>query len=269
MKPYTWRAAILKSGLPATTRHVLLTLSLYINDVGQSAYPSIKRLSEDTGLTERAVLQHLQKARDAGWLVIGKHGFSGQKWAANEYFPMLPDGEEYVEKSIERDEPGSPLKPQGVNDVHARGEPRSGQGVNDVPTNNPYELSRELSILNNKKSEILKTKPETFNPKSYLQNLGVDDQTIVDWLAHRKNKKASASMTVISSRIEEAGKAGMSLSNALKLEISRNWQGFDASWLAPKQQPTSRIPNQDRRTSDNEEAKRLLFGNRTPEVIDV
>lgn len=101
MKPYTWRAAILKSNLAPTTRHVLLTLSCYINDVGQSAYPSIKTLAKDTGLTERAVGTHLHVARDANWLRVSKHGFGGQKWANNEYFPQLPGDEAFDEIDAE------------------------------------------------------------------------------------------------------------------------------------------------------------------------
>lgn len=101
MKPYTWRAAILKSNLAPTTRHVLLTLSCYINDVGQSAYPSIKTLAKDTGLTERAVGTHLHVARDENWLRVSKHGFGGQKWANNEYFPQLPGDEAFDEVDAE------------------------------------------------------------------------------------------------------------------------------------------------------------------------
>lgn len=93
MRPYTWRAAILKSGLKPTTRHVLLTLSCHVNDVGQSAYPSTKLLAEETGLSERAVITHLHEASEAGWLRICRHGFGGQKWARNEYYPAMPAAE--------------------------------------------------------------------------------------------------------------------------------------------------------------------------------
>ena len=93
MKPYTWRAAILKSNLMPTTRHVLLTLSCYVNDIGQSAYPSTVTLASDTGLSERAIITHLHMARELGWVKISKHGFGGQKWAHNEYFPCSPSGD--------------------------------------------------------------------------------------------------------------------------------------------------------------------------------
>lgn len=150
MKPYTWRAAILRSDLPSTTRHVLLTLSCYVNDVGQSAYPSIETLANNTGLTDRAVIKHLQIAKEHGFLAIGKHGFAGRRWAHNEYFPKIPNVEYEippVDNSVSRGEPYSPHKLEGVNDVQLRGEPRSCDGVNDVHTNYPKELSNNNSSL--------------------------------------------------------------------------------------------------------------------------
>lgn len=150
MKPYSWRAAILKSNLAPTTRHVLLTLSCYINDVGQSAYPSIATLAKNTGLSERAVITHLQTAKEKGFLSIGKHGFAGRRWAHNEYFPRLPC-EEFaevspVDKYAKRGEPHAPLDSDGVNLTTSRGEPNDTHGVNDVHTNYPLELSSKQSI---------------------------------------------------------------------------------------------------------------------------
>ncbi len=38
LRSWTWRHGILKSDLPATTRHVLLTISCHMNDLGEGAY---------------------------------------------------------------------------------------------------------------------------------------------------------------------------------------------------------------------------------------
>lgn len=91
---YTWRAGIIKSQLPATTRHVLLTLSCHFNDAGEACYPSTRLLAEETGLSERAVITHLANARALGWLRVSKHGFAGQEWARNQYTPSFPQGTE-------------------------------------------------------------------------------------------------------------------------------------------------------------------------------
>ena len=96
---FSWRHAIVESDLPSTTRHVLLTLSLHMNDVGESCFPSIERIAKETGLSRMSVITHLHKARDAGWIKIGNHGFRGQRWRANEYFCNFP-AEEMNEKVV-------------------------------------------------------------------------------------------------------------------------------------------------------------------------
>ncbi|PWJ81548.1 helix-turn-helix protein [Pseudaminobacter salicylatoxidans] len=101
-KAWTWRHAITRSGLPPTTRHVLLTVSLFMNEVGGGCYPTQKQLAEATGLSERAVREHLDVAQRAGWILRSEHGFRGQKWRNHEYQACWPDPQN-VEKGAEPD----------------------------------------------------------------------------------------------------------------------------------------------------------------------
>jgi len=87
---WTWRHAILKSDLPPTTRHVLLTLSCHISDAGDACCPSINELVAETGLSKRAVIDHLKAAEISAWISVSQHGFKGQKWARNEYRINVP-----------------------------------------------------------------------------------------------------------------------------------------------------------------------------------
>lgn len=92
---FTWRSAVASPFGPEnpTTRHVLLTLALHMNEKGESCFPSIDLLVEESGLSRRAVIQHLQVAAEAGW--IGKRERpekSGQGWRRIEYFPLIPQG---------------------------------------------------------------------------------------------------------------------------------------------------------------------------------
>ncbi|MFD1557064.1 helix-turn-helix domain-containing protein [Paraburkholderia silviterrae] len=107
MKPWTWRQAIINSTLPPTTRFVLLTLSCHINDAGEPAYPSTALLADETGLSERAVVTHLRDAAALGWLTVTKHGYGGQKWARNQYYPRVPEGFEIRERVPKGTESGS------------------------------------------------------------------------------------------------------------------------------------------------------------------
>jgi len=92
-RAWTWRHAIINSNLDPTTRHVLLTLSCFMNEVGGSCFPSQSTLAEKTGLSERSVRAHLRLAVAAGWIDRNRHGFGGSKWRRHEYRAAWPESE--------------------------------------------------------------------------------------------------------------------------------------------------------------------------------
>ena len=123
---FSWRHAILRSDLPPTTRHVLLTLSCHMNDAGESCFPSIATLVEETGLSNRSVIDHIRSAKEAGWLKVGLHGFGGQKWRSHEYACATPEAGEAPSPGTEKGgEPASPAQQKG-------GEPPSKKVVKEV-----------------------------------------------------------------------------------------------------------------------------------------
>lgn len=136
---FPWRSHILKSDLQPTTRLVLLTLSCHMNDAGESCYPSVERLVQETGLTKRSVITHLQIAKDRGWIGSRKHGFAGQAWARNEYFISWPKG-------------GASLSPPGKggeSNAHEGGEPNAEGGeINSTKVVKEMHLSTSLSTSN-------------------------------------------------------------------------------------------------------------------------
>lgn len=145
-RSWSWRHAILKSGLPATTRHVLLTISCFMNDVGGGCYPTQEQLAEASGLSDRAVRAHIETAVAAGWLRRKEHGFKGQKWRNHEYeaaWPDIPDDDAPEPDVVEGAERGSGPSQGEVAERHS---PPLGQGAergsgkvrNDVPTTSPY-----------------------------------------------------------------------------------------------------------------------------------
>ncbi|MBL1422445.1 MAG: helix-turn-helix domain-containing protein [Alphaproteobacteria bacterium] len=148
---WSWRKAINQCPeLQSTTAHVLLVISCYINDMGTGAYPTIKTIAEDTKLSPKSVITHLQKAREAGFLRVKKHGFGGQKWARNEYFAVYPDekGGEPRSKTGEIEQKGGEprskkavnLVPKAVNLVPEGGEPNDQKAVKEVHTNIPVNI---------------------------------------------------------------------------------------------------------------------------------
>ena len=78
-----------------------------------------------------------------------------------------------------------------------------------------------------------------------LLDQGVADQTALDWLALRKAKRATVTLTVVETFCREASKAGMALEAVLSLCCSRGWTGFEADWVlraaAPAQSAAQRF----------------------------
>ncbi len=88
---WSWRHAINRSDLQATTKHVLIVLSCWMNEHGGGCYPSISDLVGATSRDKKTVLKHLEVARDAGWIVVSNHGLRGRKWKRNEYSARWPE----------------------------------------------------------------------------------------------------------------------------------------------------------------------------------
>lgn len=99
---FTWRSAVVDSALPATTRHVLLTLSLHMNERGGSCFPSVDLLSRETGLNRTTVIRQLQVARDSGWL----HVQQSQGRFPNRYAAVVPPANQPSRKTTVADDDG-------------------------------------------------------------------------------------------------------------------------------------------------------------------
>lgn len=59
----------------------------------------------------------------------------------------------------------------------------------------------------------------------------VPPQTWIDWLAHRKSKRAPVTETALAGIRREAGLAGITLAAALEHSQAQGWQGFRADWF--------------------------------------
>ena len=97
-----------------------------------------------------------------------------------------------------------------------------------------------------------------------LTDLGVDEQIAKDWLTVRKAKRAPLTQTAINTLKNEAGKAGITVAEAVAICAQRSWQGFKASW-------DWRGIGNGTRTSGNAaalaQAKRELFGDKAEKDI--
>jgi uncharacterized protein YdaU (DUF1376 family) len=93
-------------------------------------------------------------------------------------------------------------------------------GVQLTKNQEPRTNNQEPKEKNKRTSAPVVAKPDE-----------VTDQTWMDFLAHRKLKRATVSDTVLDAIRREAQKAGWSLDAALRECVARNWQGFKSEWV--------------------------------------
>nr|WP_278437102.1 helix-turn-helix domain-containing protein [Brucella anthropi] len=90
-RAWTWRHAFASSDLPSTTKAVLHTLGMFMNELGEGCYPSVADICRYSGLDKKTVLKHLGVAKDAGWICVSQHGYRGQRWKRQEYAARWPE----------------------------------------------------------------------------------------------------------------------------------------------------------------------------------
>ena len=73
----------------------------------------------------------------------------------------------------------------------------------------------------------------------YKRPSDVSEELWTEYLAHRKAKKSTVSNTVIDSLRTDAKTVGLSLEQAMQMQIKRGWTGFEPSWVTGANQPIS------------------------------
>jgi hypothetical protein len=144
---------------------------------------------------------------------------------------------------------------------------------------NENERNRTLDKIREEEIRLDKSKPLKENNKKKKDTTSVEvdfydvpQKIIDDFKAHRKLKKAAITKTAIDRIKAEAGKAGITLADALTLCCSRGWVGFEAAWIRNEQPRSRGSPYQSRQEKTQEWVDKLL-GNKTnerpPDIIDI
>ncbi|MGB4064229.1 MAG: hypothetical protein WBK19_10430 [Azonexus sp.] len=114
------------------------------------------------------------------------------------------------------------------------------------------------------KKEQKTSRAPRFDAQAHLVSLSVDDSIAADWLAHRKAKKATVTLTVIDGIKSEAAKARIALSDALAMCCQRGWTGFKAEWVA--ESVGYQAPAKTQYQINQEATGRALFGDTRKET---
>jgi len=114
------------------------------------------------------------------------------------------------------------------------------QSTNNQPTTNQQlTTSKELKEVKKKDIEI---KPPVFNFKKEVLQLGVNKNTLNDWLDVRKNKKATNSETAFNTLLTEINKSGLHPQQAIEMSAANSWAGFKSDWAQNKNQSNNAGP---------------------------
>ena len=88
---FSWERAVVQSDLDGTSRHVALTVGLHFSKAGDSCWPSMETLAEESGLHLSTVKRHLTILREAGWLIVHSGGSpKGGTRTSNRYEAAIP-----------------------------------------------------------------------------------------------------------------------------------------------------------------------------------
>lgn len=84
-----WQAALMSEHGPhATTRHILLTLSVRMTRNGDKAYPGVRELERRTGLSQRTIINRLDRADEEGW--VRRVAVARRRAKCRQYLPAIP-----------------------------------------------------------------------------------------------------------------------------------------------------------------------------------
>lgn len=109
-------------------------------------------------------------------------------------------------------------------------------------------IQRDKSVTREEKRREEKKKELTpsAHQLALLTSQGIDEQLARDFLAVRKAKRQPLTETALAGLVREAGKAGLTLQEILRICCDRGWAGYNPEWAGARPAGT-RSPEPERR----------------------
>ena len=219
----------LEAPVSGTQKVLLIGVASHADRYGDNAWPSIETLARYAYVDARSVQRAIGELVKAGFLYRDVNG-GGSRQTASHMRPNL------YRLNMAKTHAAHPLAPASPPDAGVTPPPDTSVTTPLTPAS-PLPLtpaSPEPSIepslnhpLNTSARKRACRQPAVQCPD------GVDQQVWNDWLALRKEKRASVTQTVIDGAMGEAEKAGMTFEDFLRVWCRRGTQGLEAAWLKP------------------------------------
>ena len=118
---------------------------------------------------------------------------------------------------------------------------RKSSDLNPTNNNTNYKNTKDHNTTLTGSNAHTRTKAKKSDDFEILEKFGIDGELATDFVKHRKALKCPITDTAIKGFEREAGKAGISLREAITIAIERGWKGFKADWQWRDEQPSSGV----------------------------
>jgi len=165
---FNWAQLVKKADLPANAKYIALYLSTFMNAEHDVAWPSMARISHETGLSKPTARKWLDYLNDAGWLVKSSQtrivSTTGGSQKQNEYLIVIPADVLRGVNDLLPSEKGGKQFSKGGKAVDQRGVNESSKGGKQFSPNN-----NRITKNNNSNNNIVF--PANLNIESWLEYL--------------------------------------------------------------------------------------------------
>lgn len=197
---------------------VLIKLADNASDTGE-CWPSYRHIADQCEISRRSVMNHVKQLEQEGFLK--REYRKGEKGNSSNIFHLSitkAEQQKAGEYTAPPSEPAAPSSESAALPPSESAAPRTSHSIE--PVNEP---------LNNKPK---KSRKEVFDFSSWPAM--PTEQTLNDWIAMRKDKKAKLNQTAINrlaKHLHDAVNAGFSVEDCIATCATRGWVGFEAKWL--------------------------------------
>lgn len=172
----------------------------------------LEPMAKEIGYSKDTLRKYINELVDGGWLVRGEQSNTNGLFGAV-YYELQPTKFTDTEKYRHGKNPT-----QDNIDII--------ENI-DIHSTNVIEEKKEID-----KSISKKTKnTDKFSFFEELLNLGVEKQIAEDFMAVRKKRKATNTLTAFKRLQSEIEKSGMSANDCVRTSVEHDWKGFRADWL--------------------------------------
>lgn len=268
----------------------LLALADWCNDKGESLHPSVASIAMKVCVRPRRAQQILSQFVSEGLLEVVGNALGGAPGSTRQYRlrldrikAMTPStGETGCTPPI-TETGATQCTPTGAEDCTPTGAaqctPPPGGRVQSMVETGATQCTRTTieppeDTLSELRSSRVTHSPPRGGSAPYPKPADVPDEVWSTWLQVRRAKKAGAVTAIAMRGIErEAGRAGLTVTEALTICCERSWQSFNAGWhanlLARSGTNPSRLSPTEKRRQANDEFMAALTGRGNQRTIDV